>query len=335
MVYLLETNWADITSNETATFQVFFGCHIHIDGTIEILQLHFIHFVVPANHSQYHRIIQLVHHSLHRLFHRRMKIITNHLNGMLSRSSHQFLFLVIVNITFQSIWFYCFDIGSEITVLTIYNIGFARISQYFKFMGRIAADSTGVSNNRAEIQTATGENAIVRIIHELVLLIQAFLVHIKGVSILHDKLTAAHEAETRTLFISVLVLNLVHRHRKLLVRRCIHRNQSSHQFFMGRSQAIISAMTILKLKHFFPVHIPTAALLPNFSRLHDRHQNFLRAGLIDFLADNIFYLLDRTESQRQVRISAVGNLTHHACFQHVFMGHNHRIGRQFSKSWAV
>ena len=333
--YLFEADGADVAGGETAASEVFFRSHVHIDGAEKILQLHFVHFMVAAHHSQHHGVVQLVYHSLDRLLHVSVQEIANHFDGVLTRRGNQFFFFVIVNITGEGIRVYGFDICCEIAIFTVYDVGFAAVCQYFEFVGCIAADGAGVSDDRTEFQTATGENAIVRIIHELVLLIEAFFVHIEGVAVFHDEFAAAHETEARTLFISVLVLDLVNGHRELLIRRGVHRNQRGHQFFVGRRQAIVAAVAILQLEHFFPIHSPTAGFLPDFRRLHDGHQDFLRPGLVDFLADNLLHLLNGTESQWQVCIGAVGNLTHHAGFQHIFMAHHHRIGGQFSQGWAV
>ena len=283
--------------------------------------------MVAADHGQNHLVIQFIDDRLHGLFNGRMEEIADHFNGMLSWCFYDFLFLIIFNAAGNGIRFYRFNVSRKIAVFAVYDIRFAGVRKDFEFMGSIAADGTGVSDDGAEVQSAAGKDAGVGIIHELVLFIEAFLVSIKGIAIFHNEFAASHEAETGPLFISVFILDLVYGNRKLLVGCGIHGNQGGHQFFMGRSKAVIPAMAVLQLEHFFSVHSPAAGFLPDFRRLHNGHQDFLGTGLIDFLPNDFFYFLDRAECQRQVSVGAIGNFSHHACLQHVFMAHYHRVGR--------
>ena len=323
----LKADGADIAGGEAHFLQILVGSHVHIDGIVNMLNLRFIHFMVAAHHGQHHQAVHIVHHSLYGLLHRCMEEIAHHFDGMLPWCFYDFLFLIIMDVTLNGERIHCFNIGCKIAVFTVYDIRFTGISQHFELMGAAAADGTGICNDRTESETAAGENAGVRIVHELVLLIQPFLVGIKGIAVLHDKFTASHEAETGTLFISVLVLDLVYGNRKLLVRSGVHLDKRSHQLLMSRSQAVFPVIPVLQLEHFRSEHIPASCLLPKLRRLHDGHHDFLGPGLIDFLTDNLLHLLNRTPCQRKEGINAIPHLPHHAGLQHVLMAHHHGISR--------
>ena len=335
ILHFFKADRTDIASRQTAALQIFFRCHIHIDRTINILELYFIDFMIAAHHRKDDGIIELVDDRFDGLLHIRIEEVANHLDRVLPRGFYDFLFLVIRDIAGNRLRIDRFDIRCEITVFAIYDIGFAGISQHFEFMRRIATDRAGVCDDRTEFQTAAGENAPVCIIHQFVLLIETFLIHIEGVAVLHDEFAASHQAETRTLLIAVLILDLIDRDRQLLVGRGIHGNERRHQFFMCRSQTVVSAVTILQLEHFFPIYGPASRLLPDLRRLYDRHQDLLCACLIDLLTDDLLHFLNGAESQRQVRIGTIGDLSHHAGFQHVLMAHDDSVGRQFSQGRAI
>ena len=323
----LQADGADVAGGEAHLLQILIGSHVHIDGIVNMLDLRFIHFVIATNHGQYHQTVHIVHHSLHGLGNRGMEEIAHHFNGMLPWCFHQFLFLVIMNIALHGEGIHSFDIGCKITVFAVYNIRLSGISQHFELMGTAAADGTGICNHRTESQATAGENTGIGIIHELVLLIQPFLIGIKSVAILHNEFAASHKTETGTLFISVLILDLVHRNGQLLVGSGVHLNQGSHQLFMSGAQAVFPVIPVLQLEHLRSEHIPAACLLPQLRRLHNRHHDFLGAGLIDFLADNLLHLLNRTPCQRKEGINPVSNLPHHTGLQHVLMAYHHGISR--------
>ena len=56
---------------------------------------------------------------------------------------------------------------------------------------------------------------------------------------------------------------------------------------MGGPKAEISAVTVFDPPHFITVHIPASAGLPQLRRLDDGEKEFLGAGGVHFLADNI------------------------------------------------
>ena len=73
---------------------------------------------------------------------------------------------------------------------------------------------------------------------------------------------------------------------------------------MGRAQAEIALMTIFKAEQFFAVEIPSAGFSPQFCRRGDRHQEFLGAGPVHFLPNDLFDLSNDPEAQRKIRIDA-------------------------------
>ena len=197
-------------------------------------------------------------------------------------------------------------------------------------MGTAAADGTAVRFNRTERKTAAGENLTVRIVHILIGFVQSFFVFIKCVGVLHYKFTAAHQTETGTAFIPEFILDLVERKRQLSVRIHIHMGQCRNHFFVGRSQTVIMSVPVFQAPHLCTVYIPAAALLPDFRRLYNRHQDFLGVNGIQFFPDNRFDFLQDALRQRQIGIHAGSGFSHITRPQHQFMAGDFCFCRDFT-----
>ena len=80
-----------------------------------------------------------------------------------------------------------------------------------------SAYSSGICFNRSESKAAAGENLLVCLVHVIVTLVKTLEVPVKGIGVLHYKLSAAHETESRSCFVSVFGLYLIEVHRQLPV----------------------------------------------------------------------------------------------------------------------
>ena len=70
-------------------------------------------------------------------------------------------------------------------------------------------------------------------------------------------------------------------------------NQVQNYFFVSERQTVFPALGGFKLIHYFfnPRVAPAAGFVPNFFGVHQRHQNFLAADGVHFLAHNSFNFL--------------------------------------------
>lgn len=78
-------------------------------------------------------------------------------------------------------------------------------------------------------------------------------------------------------------------------------------------------MTIFDAQEFGTVLLPASGFLPEFCRLHHRHQQFNRSGANHFVADNVFNFADDAKAKRHVGIYAGGKLLDHAGANHVLL----------------
>ena len=96
------------------------------------------------------------------------------------------------------------------------------------------------------------------LIHDLVGLIETFLVNVKGVSVLHDELTGTDNTESRSLLVSVLVLDLIKRNRQILVGSESISYSLCERLLMRRSEAERSAASIAHSEHLGAELLPSS-----------------------------------------------------------------------------
>jgi len=94
---------------------------------------------------------------------------------------------------------------------------FARIGKYVKLMRAGPADRAGIGCHGAELQAEAGEDAGVGFVHVLVFALQIGERSMERVAVLHQKLAAAHDAETRTDLVAEFGLDLVEMTRQLAI----------------------------------------------------------------------------------------------------------------------
>ena len=138
-------------------------------------------------------------------------------------------------------------------------------------MTALTANRTAIGLYRTEVQTTTCKHSIISVIHQIIAFIQTFFIHIKGIRIFHNKFTTAHQAKTRPALITIFSLNLIPKLRQLFIRTHIITENHANHFFMSWPQTKIPAITVFHTPKFSAINIPTAAFLPDFSRLHCRH----------------------------------------------------------------
>jgi len=206
---------------------------------------------------------------------------------------------------------------------------FPGFGQHVELVGELAADGAGVSAHCSINQTQAIKDAAVSFEHLVVALAGVFSRTVKRVSVFHDKVAAAHHAETRTTFVTELCLNLVEVHRELTPGLDFLTSDVGHDFFAGRLKNKVSVVSIFKAKQFRAVLLPAAGFLPKLSRLDDRHQKFDGAGTVHFFSDNTFNLLQRAKAHRHVVIDAGCKLTDHACAKHQLLANDFCICRSF------
>jgi hypothetical protein len=209
-----------------------------------------------------------------------------------------------------------FDVCRKLRGRAIGDRVFARVGDHVKLMRTAAADRAVVRRHRAEVETEAREDTHIGVVHLAIRLFQTVLVLVERVRIFHDEFAAAHQAETRTDLVAELRLDLIEVHRHLPVALDLVAGDVRDHFLVRRPDHEIALLAVLETQQFRPVFFPAARLLPQFGRLHRRHQQFDRARPVHFLAHDGFHLADRAQADGQVVIDAAGHATDHAGAHH-------------------
>ena len=95
------------------------------------------------------------------------------------------------------------------------------------------------------------------------------------------------------------------------------------------------AMAVFQFEHFRTVGIPPSRFMPDFSRLHDGHHDFLGADAVHFFPDNGFDFQFHPPSQGQKGIEAAAVFADHTGFQHILMAGDFCFCRDFAQRRAI
>jgi hypothetical protein len=209
-----------------------------------------------------------------------------------------------------------FDVGGVIRVRAEGDVVFAGIGQHVEFMRAGAADRAGVGRDGAEFQAQAGEDAAVGVVHVAVFALQVGERGVEGVAVLHQELAAAHDAEAGADFVAELGLDLVEVNRQLAVALDVAAHDVGDDFLVRRADDEFALVAVLEAQQFRAVLLPAAGFLPQFERLHGRHQQFQRAGIVHFLAHDVFDLAQHAQAERHPGVDAGGGALDVAGAQH-------------------
>ena len=137
--------------------------------------------------------------------------------------------------------------------------------------------------------------------------VEARLVDVKGVAVLHDELAHAQQARLGPRLVAELGLNLVPDLRQLLVAAQFAARDRGHDLFVRHAQAQVRALAVFQAEHVFAHGRPAAALLPRLARHNPRQVELLR-DLVHLVAHNGDDLVQRALAQEEVVIDSGAEL---------------------------
>ena len=158
-------------------------------------------------------------------------------------------------------------------------------------MTEVAADRPGFGAHRDRLQPHPREGAQVGDEHPVVGAPRRRLVEVETISILHQKLAAAHDAETGTLLVAEFPLDMIEIEREVLIGADVAPENPGDHFLVGRPIQQFALMPIGNPQHFRTVRIVAAALAPQIGQLQGRHQDLDGAGAVHLLAHHLLDLL--------------------------------------------
>ena len=138
-------------------------------------------------------------------------------------------------------------------------------------MGAVATDRSALGLHDDVRDAAPVIDPAIRLIHRVVALVELLDVGVEAVSVLHQELARAQDAEARARLVTELRLDLVERDGKLLVRANEVANDVRRHFFVRRPQRHVLIGADRELHEQVAIRLEPAGLLPELDRLKRRH----------------------------------------------------------------
>ncbi len=163
-------------------------------------------------------------------------------------------------------------------------------------MGQVAADRAGLRPHRDRLEPHTRERAQIGDKHLVVGPARGRLIEVEGISVLHQELAPAHDAEARTLLVPELPLDVIENLGQVAIRANIGPKNLRDHVLIGRPVEQLALMPILDAQHFRAIGIVAPAFPPEVGELQRRHQKLDRAGAVLLLAHDLLNLLEHTKA---------------------------------------
>ena len=197
--------------------------------------------------------------------------------------------------------------------------GLAGVGEGHELDGGVSTDLTRISDDGQGLEAAALADIRVRLLHIVVGLLQRLLRRVEGVTILHDELAAAHEAEARAHLIAELILDLIQVDGELLVALELVFDEVGNGLLMGGSENELVVMAIGEAHELGSVDAIATGIPPHLGIDHDGHEQLLGAGGVHLVAYDVFDLAQRAPGKRKVAIQTSGLLANHARAKHQAM----------------
>ena len=166
-------------------------------------------------------------------------------------------------------------------------------------MGERPAHHPDVRADGDRVEPEPLEDARVGGVVEPVAPVEAFLVAVAAVRVLHHELADADQPAARARLVAELGLEVVEDDRQLTVRADDVGEQAGDDFLVGHGDDHVAFAAVLEAGHFGPDRLVATAAPPDVGRMHDRHLHLLPADPVDLLADDLLDPLVDAIAERQ------------------------------------
>ena len=154
-------------------------------------------------------------------------------------------------------------------------------------MGERAAHHANVAGHGDRLKSKPRKDARVGVVVEVVGAIEASLITVGAVGVLHRELAHANESAARAWLVAPLRLEVIHLLWELAPRVDQLAKQVGHYLFVRHRQDHVTATTIVEAAHLWADLVVAPSLAPEVGRVHDRHQHLLRTDRIHLFTDHL------------------------------------------------
>ena len=161
--------------------------------------------------------------------------------------------------------------------------------------------------------------------------VQAGLVAVAAVGVLHHELADADQAASCPRLVAPLRLEVIDLHRQLAIRLDDVGQQQGDDLLVGHREDHVAAVAVLEAAQLRADRVVAAAGPPDVGRMHDRHLHLLGADAVLLLADDLLDAVVDPLAERQQRVDPRTQLADVAGAQQQPMGGHLGVGRVVAK----
>ena len=165
-------------------------------------------------------------------------------------------------------------------------------------MRDVPAHRPGVRLDAYRIEPHPLERALVCAVLRRVALLQAGLVDVEAIRVLHHELADTEKPRARSRLVATFRLEVIDDLRHLFVALDLLHRMEMHELLVRVAHHELTAVVVFRAERDGLEHVPSAGLLPQLRRSEDGHLHLLRADPILFLADDLLDLLLHAEPER-------------------------------------
>ncbi len=160
--------------------------------------------------------------------------------------------------------------------------------------------------------------------------VEAGVVDVEGVGVLHDELADAEEAGLGAGLVAELGLDLVPDLGELLVAAELAARDGGHDLFVGHGEAVLGAFAVLEVEHVFAHAGPAAGLFPELARVEGGEEEFL-ADFVHLVADYGDDFIDASVPEEEVAVEACAELADVAGTEEELVAGDFGVGGGFAE----
>ena len=173
-----------------------------------------------------------------------------------------------------------------------------------ELLGLRAAHGPGLGLDDDVVEAETVEDPDVGVAVLLVRRVEAGVVDVEGVGVLHRELAAAQDTGPGTRLVAVLRLDLVDRERQVLVGGVQVLHHQGEHLLVGGAEQVVVALAVLQPEDAVAVLGPASARLVGLARQQCREQQLLGAHRVHLVTDDLLDLAQHPEAQREPGVDA-------------------------------
>ena len=162
-----------------------------------------------------------------------------------------------------------------------------------------AAHRPGHGRHDDELEAEPVEGRDVRVAVALVRALQAGVVDVERVRVLHDELASAQDAGAGSRLVAELRLDLVDHERQVLVGGVLALDQQREHLLVRRAEEVVRALAVLEAEEGVPVLRPAVGLLVRLPWEQRREVHLLEAGAVHLVADGVLDVAVHEEAEGQ------------------------------------